>query len=288
MIRFKGKFIVVTAALLVAMAPLLAGEIKDEDFKVDLADESEVYVEFDFSIGNLDIRPGPSDIVAHFIGEYDERDFKYDFDYNKKEEFGDLVFDVSVKNRGLRDMDGKDNYWRVELGNGVPMDLNIEIGAADCRFDLSGVRLKSLDLNIGAADADVRFSERNPETLNKIKVDVGASSLVMTELANSNFRFLEFDGGVGSYEIDFDGEFDFEAEALISVGLGSLDIFIPGNVGVRLSADDGLFSSVDFPRHKFREISDGMWESKNWDEASGHLELDIEVGMGSIDISYGR
>lgn len=288
MLRIKGKFIVVTAAVLVAMAPLLADEIKDEDFKVDLADESEVYVEFDFSIGNLDIRPGSSEIVAHFIGEYDERDFKYDFDYNKREGFGDLIFEVSGRNHGFREMDGSDNYWRIELGSGVPMDLNIDIGAADCRFDLGGVRLKGLDLNIGAADADIRFSERNPEALSKITVDAGASSLVMTELANSNFRFLEFDGGVGSYEIDFDGQFDFEAEALISVGLGSLDIFIPGNVGVRLSADDGFFSSVDFPRREFREISDGMWESKNWDEAAGHLELDLEVGMGSIDISIGK
>ena len=55
-----------------------------------------------------------------------------------------------------------------------------------------------------------------------------------------------------------------------------------------MSVGDGFLSSVDFPERKFREIDDDLYESLNWDDAQGHLEIELDIGLGSADISIGR
>jgi len=289
MLGARYKFTIITALVLIIASPILAEDTPGrEDLSINKTDESEVFVEIDFSAGELRISPGSSDLIANVKGDYDDRYFEHDCYYKKNRGDGDLFLEVSTIDHNFGDIDGCDNYWMLELGTGVPMELNIDIGAADCDLDLGGIMLTSLDMDVGAADCDIYFSERNPEKIDDISIDAGASSLKVVDLGNANFRYLNFDGGVGSYELDFSGEFNFDAEATVSVGLGSIEVYIPEDVGVKLRTDDGFFSSVDFPRRKFREIRDDVWESKNWDSAKAHLELDIDVGMGSVDITIGR
>ena len=289
MLKTRNKFIAITALLLIAFSPVLADDTPGrEDLTIDLTDESEVFIEIDFSAGELNIKPGAPGLVAHVKGDYDDRDFEHDCYYKKNRDEGDLVLEVSTIDHHFNDIDGSDNYWMLELGTGVPIDLEMDIGAADCDLDLGGIMLTSLDIDVGAADCDMRFSEPNPTRLDEIIMDAGASSLEVHDLGNANFRYLQFDGGVGSYELDFSGDLNFDGEASISVGLGSIEVYIPGNVGVKLRMDDGLFSSIDFPERQFREIRDDVWESKNWDSAESHLELELDIGMGSAEITIGR
>lgn len=281
-------FVLTVALILLIATPLWAGRIVTENKSVELTDEKDVSVEIDFGIGDLLITSGDPGKIVFAEGHYDSRKFDYEFDYKKRGQHGDLYFDVSTHRHTLSNFDSGDNEWKLEFTDKIPLDLMIDIGAADCEFRLGGLMISHLDLDIGAADCGIIFDEPNKCTLNRISIDAGASSVYIDKLGNARFEIFEFDGGVGSFEIDFSGDFDFDAEAEISVGIGSVDIIIPKDVGVRLSVGGGFLSSIDFPERKFREIDDDLYESLNWDDARGHLEIELDVGLGSADISIGR
>jgi hypothetical protein len=92
--------------------------------------------------------------------------------------------------------------------------------------------------------------------------------------------------GVGSFTLDFTGEFDFEASAEISVGLGSIEIILPEGIGVRVEAEDNWLSSIDLPRRDFDRVDDDIYETENFDAADGKLIIQLEIGLGSADISF--
>ena len=148
--------------------------------------------------------------------------------------------------------------------------------------------VSDLSLEIGAAEANIDFSTPNRTVLRDLKIGAGACELDVRHLGNSKFEFLEFDGGMGSFTLDFSGEFDFEAEATIEVGMGAIDIIIPDGVGVRLEAEENWFNSIDFSKRAFTKVRgrDGIWETDNYKTATGKLTLVLDVGMGSADIKF--
>lgn len=276
----------VAAVALMTTATLWAGRMITEEKTVDLTDEKEISVEIDFGVGDLLIGPGNPDKVVFAEGYFDSRKFDYEFDYRNESGRGDLYFDAYTIRDDWDDFHGDDNEWRFEFTDQVPLDLMIDIGASSCEFRLGELMISRLDIDIGAAECDISFDEPNKCILDRIFIDAGASSVYIDRLGNARFDLFEFDGGVGSYEIDFTGEFDFDAEAEISVGLGSLDIILPEHIGVRLRTSNGFLSSIDFPEYRFRELDDDLYESRNWDDAEYHLEMELDVGMGSADIEF--
>jgi predicted membrane protein len=93
---------------------------------------------------------------------------------------------------------------------------------------------------------------------------------------------------MGDFTLDFTGEFDYEAEAQISVGMGSIEIILPSELAVRLETEENWFNSIDIPRSRFHKVRgrDGIWETENWDKAGGRLTLILDIGMGSADIRF--
>ena len=252
--------------------------------EIELTDEKRIIVEIDFGIGELTLSKGESRYAVVVDGKYDDDLFEFDFDYRKRRQTGDMFFDISGRKKKWRGSGDHENNWSFEFTDKVPISLKIDVGAADCTMDLGGIQIDRLDLDIGAADCHISFDEPNGCELEKILIDAGASSVTIDDLGNANFRELDFDGGVGSYDIDFSGKFEFDAEAEISVGLGSMDIIVPQHIGVRIYAEDSFLSSIDISEKDFVQIEQGVYESENWDGANWHLELTLNVGLGSVDV----
>jgi ferredoxin len=59
---------------------------------------------------------------------------------------------------------------------------------------------------------------------------------------------MKFEGGVGSYILDFSGSLENEVEVDIKVGLGSITISIPDDIGVKIFYEESFISSIDFPK----------------------------------------
>ena len=92
---------------------------------------------------------------------------------------------------------------------------------------------------------------------------------------------LRVEGAVGDVTLDFTGEWRRDMDASVKVGVGSLTLRIPSDVGVRLRKSSLLSSFSGFG---LEEADDGSYRSENWSEAEHRLELSVDAAFGSIDV----
>ncbi len=172
----------------------------------------------------------------------------------------------------------------LSLTDSLPLDLKISVGSSASEFDLTDLKLRNLHMNIGACNARVFFSRKNPEKMRHMHVSTGASQVVLAGLGYANFDRFSFNGGVTDVTIDFDGEIEQEAKINITIDAGSMKIIIPKNVGVKLHQDRHFFSNVTIPED-FNK-SDGYYYSNNYGKTPGTLLMYLKSGAGSVDISW--
>ena len=67
----------------------------------------------------------------------------------------------------------------------------------------------------------------------------------------------------------------------ISVGLGSMELILPEKANIRIAADHNFLSSVTV--HNLQKSRSG-WVSDEWKEGLPTINVDANVGMGSIEI----
>lgn len=118
------------------------------------------------------------------------------------------------------------NNWDLKLGV-APMRLQIEAGAYEGTFDLSGLSLQGLDITDGAAKTQVTFSSPNPSQMERLRYVTGASTVSMTGLANANAAAMEFNGAAGTYVLDFSGQLRSDTKVEITVAAGTLRVEVP-------------------------------------------------------------
>ena len=169
------------------------------------------------------------------------------------------------------------NDWDLKLGD-VPMNLVLNAGAYDGTLDLSGLRLRNLEINDGAGTSHVTFDSVNPEEMDKLTYKTGASTVELAGLANANFAELDFTGGAGTYTLDFSGELQRDATVSIKGGASTFRIVVPKGVAAKVTVTGGL-NSVN---------TTGGWEkSGDTYEVSGEgpaLTFNVEMGVGSLEL----
>jgi protein associated with RNAse G/E len=74
-------------------------------------------------------------------------------------------------------------------------------------------------------------------------------------------------------------------EVKIEVGLGAIEVYLQYGLPVKIYAQDTFLSSVDMDDfHKERK---GIFISRDWDESAfNRMEMDLEVGLGSISVHW--
>jgi hypothetical protein len=114
-----------------------------------------------------------------------------------------------------------------------------------------------LELETGANEARIDLSEL---LVTDLRLGSGASSTQITMPANAG-----------------------STRAKISTGAASVKVRIPQGVAARIQARGGLASilvdSARFPR------SSGIYESSDYAAATNKIDLDIETGVGSVEVN---
>ena len=110
--------------------------------------------------------------------------------------------------------DGMVNTWDLEFAD-VPMELLINAGAYSGRLELGGLSLERLEINDGASDVRVEFSQANHTEMSLFRYTTGASNLTLEGMANANCSEFIFRSGAGSYTLDFSGE--LSRDMLVSI-----------------------------------------------------------------------
>jgi hypothetical protein len=184
--------------------------------------------------GRLALSPGAAGLVSGTIS-YNVAQWRPKITRNDER--------VVIEQGSTRSPSGGDttlvNAWNLELGV-APIRLQIEAGAYDGVFDLSGLSLQGLDVADGAANSQVIFSSPNPSQMERLRYVTGASVVSLTGLANANFAAMEFTGAAGTYSLDFSGRLRSDATAKITVAGGTLRIEVPAATRVQLKMKDTL------------------------------------------------
>jgi hypothetical protein len=274
------------SSLMAAMllTPAFAEREETETKTIDADGAKTMVVDCEFGAGHLNIVPEDMAEAAKLTVTYDPRKFDYDVDYNKRGDEGRLYLESKLRRH--RDLDDSRNDWDLTLSTRYPTELDLEVGAAEADIDLGGIQLTDVSLDMGAAKGTIDFSKPNPERIHEMSMEIGASSLDVLNLGNANFDYLKFSSGAAATTLDFRGDFHGDAEVSLDIGVGSADIILPKGLAVRVTGDDGFFSSIDFHGGDVERVRRGARETSNYAEAADRLTIDLDVSMGSVDIYW--
>lgn len=232
----------------------------------------EVRLKISFGAGELRLSPGAANALVTGTAAYNVADFK--------PEVIEQGSSVEIKQGDFTTLNVVDlkNEWNLNLGS-TPMELEINAGAYEGIYEFGGLALTGLTVKDGASNVDLSFSEPNQSEMAVFRYETGASNVELTGLANANFSTLIFNGGAGSYTLDFSGDLAQDATARVETGFGDLSLVIPGNVDARVTVE-GAAINVN--------------HSSGWGESNGAYTQDgtgptltviVKMGAGNVTIT---
>jgi hypothetical protein len=244
-------------------------------------------VDVQYAVGRFTLQQGSERTLYRVASRYDEDVFTLLSNYLESEGRGSLQIEIDgeggdVKLKNPKDYDYQGGSLLVELSGAVPTALNLEFGAAEASLDLGGIRVTRLVVGTGASDTRLTFSEPNREVAEYCEFKAGAASFRAEQIGNSGCARINISGGVGQLELDFSGEWKHDATGTVSVGLGSVDIRLPPELGVRIERSTFLMA---FDAPGFEKQDGGVWLSQNWESARRHLTLTLSGAFGGIKIA---
>jgi len=250
--------------------------------------EKGINVSVKLSFGSIFIGKGTRDkiLVADYPRRDDDReDLKITYDVSAGE--GNLVIRSTDKAKWWSGSSGEksksNRRWSLELTDAVPISLHIELGAGEGDLDITGLQIAELRISSGASAVRLACDEPNRIMAERISFESGVGSFSATDLGNTNFRTLKFEGGVGAYKLDFGGALRRSGEVDINVGLGAITVIIPEKTPTQLRCEDSWLSSVDID-DIFQKTRKGRYETPTYNTASEKLTIKIESGFGKVKV----
>lgn len=176
----------------------------------------------------------------------------------------------------------KDVQWDLSFNDEIPISFDIEIGAARGDLDFTGLNIEDLNISTGASKIVMRFDEPNKSIIKYMKIETGLGKFKAKRLLNANFQRLNLESGLGACTLDLTGNLNHKARVDISVGIGSVTIFISRKIGTKIIASKSLLSSISIEDLEQKE--DGVYYSDNYGQTKGELVITIEAGIGNVDV----
>lgn len=257
--------------------PIEVGSTQTMAINVPFLDAEKAQVRIEFGAGELNIEPGALNALIEGTATYNVDELQPKVSVSGNEVLirtGKLEvrpFPLIEAQRNLK------NEWNLKIGN-QPIDLTINAGAYQGRLELGGLALTSLEVNDGASEVNLSFSQPNNAQMDTFRYSTGASDVDLTYLGNANFSRLIFRGGAGSYLLDFRGQLARDAQVTIEAGISQITLLVPENTPTQVVFGGGL-SNVD---------ANGNWQrSGNQYQLNGtgpRLVINVTMGAGNLEL----
>ena len=273
------------SALVAILSPLDAAIVQNSQTVTTsqkLEDTDEKRVSIEFSAGRLTIRPIDEGLLYRLKLRYNEDYFEPVIDLSGNR----LHLGVERIRKGFRGIfnwnsSGEGNEFDLELTREVPMDLHVSFGAGSAELDLGGLALTGLEFNTGASESRIKVSAPNREQISKAQFNIGAADFQLEQLGSLNAEDIEINAGVGSLELSLDGSWQRDAVISIDMGIGSLELHVPEDLGFQLRKNSFL-TSLNGMRNLVKEGN--VYYSLNWDEADRNVTVDLDGALGSVTV----
>lgn len=281
---YASRVVFVAAAAAAAAGPVSAQSWRTVTSARQTQGERELNVDVRYAAGRFTLIPAAGGTLYRMELRYDEDRFIPVRDYDATS--GSLQLGVRGRD-GTRVRMGDRRRGEIPsldlaLSAEVPLSLTLEMGAAEADVELGGMALRSVRYATGASETRLRFSTPNSIACDELRMQAGAAEFHASRLANANCRRVTFDGGVGEVTLDFTGSWRQAMTADISVGVGSLNLRLPRDVGVslRLSRFLASFDASDFTKRG------NTYYSSNWESARHKLTLNVNSAIGGVSVVW--
>jgi hypothetical protein len=206
-----------------------AGELQTESEAVELGEAESVRANLKMAAGEMKVG-GSADSLMEADFAYNVPDWQPEVSYDDVSSgTGTLSVRQPDENTGMRDDDR--NEWDIHLNDGVPTNLNVEMGAGESDLDLSGLNLTGLDLRVGAGPSTVDLAgdwDRDVDA----SIQGGAGEATVQLPSQMGVR-VDVVGGLG--EVQAEG-LSRDGDAYVNDAYGeseaTLNVDIEGGVGV--------------------------------------------------------
>lgn len=254
-----------------------------ETRQIQLGNAASLRLDIEYNGGYLTIERETTGLLADLKLEFDREENRPYIDYDSSSSA------PTLRIRSPRQRDGdltfkrfRDNDWRIKLSPQIPIDFRIDAGAIDGQFDMTALKVADLNLNVGAGELNLEFLEPNSERPS-LSINSGAAEMKAKGLCNANFRRLDFNGGVGTSRLSFDGEWKNDGRVDMNLGVGKNTILLARHLGAKVHPSGSFLSPISL--HGFRKRG-GVHYSENYDEATGRLDFDIKMGVGHTSVNW--
>lgn len=243
-----------------------------------VAGEERLDVHLAYGAGRLQLGPAEAGMLYRLELRYDEESWEPRTEYDG----GKLRVGLDGRDRSINVKDGRSGHLELELSREVPLDLRMEFGAARADLDLSGLALTDLQLRTGASETVVESRAANPSVLRRAELEVGAADFTARGLGFLNAEEIDVSAGVGEVTLAFDGDWRRDARVEVHMGVGSLRLLFPRDLGIRLERSTFL-TSFEAPGL----IREGKaYLSENWDRAARRVTVEIDAAFGGIEVGW--
>ncbi|MEM1043188.1 MAG: hypothetical protein AAGI91_11220 [Bacteroidota bacterium] len=279
--------------LLLAAVPVLASFTERYYFEVPLERETRLEADLELALGRVAVGKAEEGYLfqAEIALEEDDMVPELEVAYEDGTAHVDLGLDSGSKDDGGITVRGiripEDNEWLLFLSDRVPLDLAFELGMAEADLDLSGFQVERLSIESGMAKTRLAFDTPNPVVMDDLEVEAGMATFDTHRLGNARFERFSFDGGAGSFGLDFTGgPLPPGARADIEVGMASVRIALPEGAPVILHASDSWLAQVEIPDGYIKR-SKGRWHSPQVEDEDDAFHVRVEAGVGKVTCQTG-
>ena len=207
------------------------GDLTTDTKSVEAAGAESVEVNLKMGAGELRVSGGARALM--------EADFTYrtrrrppEVDYHVSGGRG--VLTVRHRRSGGPFLGSSKNEWDVRLNGGIPVKLEVDLGAGESRLDLSDIDLRSLSVDMGVGEMKLDLRGRYEQNL-EVSIDGGIGSGTIYLPGHAGVR-VRVDGGIGSvhapgfsksghvYTNDAYGKAPVTIDVSVDAGIGSIDL----------------------------------------------------------------
>jgi len=165
------------------------------------------------------------------------------------------------------------------------MNLSVNTGASSGEWELGGLSLRRMGWTQGAADAMLKFSQPNPDTMEHLRINGGAASVTARGLANTSARTANVTAGAGAMSLYFDGVLREDMEVILDGGVSSIAIYSGGNP-IELKSESPL-AAID--NRGWTKVDDETYRSPEWgDGGRPKITIRARLGVAALTLVAGQ
>jgi len=185
---------------------------------------------------------------------------------------------------------------QIQLTNQTALRLDVEYNGGHLTIErdeaglLADIKLE-FDREENRPDIDFDSSSSSP-TLRIRSPRQHEHSVSFDQLRDNGWRIklspkipidFHINGGVGASKLSFDGEWKNDARVDMNLGVGKNTILLARHIGAKVQPAGSFLSPI---RLRGFDKRGSVRYSENYDQAAGHLDFDIKMGVGHTEIDW--